>query len=362
MDKELQKHKTGDTVKWILTLLAFILIGVMLTGIILGWFDKTAVPEQNEEQQTQVNNFGIDEIHNTKTMSLAVSTYAATSTSESYTIKATVSPSTAVNKNVDWSAEFVNSTSAWASGKNASSYIKITPSGTNNATATVTCLQAFGEQIKVIAKSNENASISAYCVCDYYERINSVTGDFTGLGAFDTAQQINEWSYTSGGKISGNGGDLSLNSIMLSYSASKSAGTIAESLHDMEVTLTPTPEFVTAMKAKDSSYASAPVTFTANNGSIARDVPLNYGSGCYFPLTGMTSLSDNLGDPIYMEMLSYDAMRVLCDNPDMCFMSVTIKINGDNNDFVSTFKVKAKRSTLPLKVTNLTVDNSTLKF
>ena len=76
----------------------------------------------------------------------------------------------------------------------------------------------------------------------------------------------------------------------------------------------------------------------------------------------MTSLSDNLGDPIYMEMLASDAMRVLCDNPDMCFMSVTIKIKGDNNDFTSTFKVKAKRSTLPLKVTNLTVDKSTLKF
>ena len=166
-----------------------------------------------------------------KTMSLAVST-AAASTSESYTVKATVSPSTAVNKNVDWSAEFVNSTSAWASGKTASSYIKIMPSGANNATATVTCLQAFGEQIKVIAKSNENANISAYCVCDYYERINSVTGEFTGLGTFNTAQQINEWSYTSGGKISGNGGDLTLNSIMLSYSATKTAGTIAESLHD----------------------------------------------------------------------------------------------------------------------------------
>ena len=36
MDNELHRHKTSDTVKWVLTLLAFILVGVMLAGIILG--------------------------------------------------------------------------------------------------------------------------------------------------------------------------------------------------------------------------------------------------------------------------------------------------------------------------------------
>ena len=40
MSNELYEHKRSDTVKWILTLLAFILVGVMLAGIILGWFER----------------------------------------------------------------------------------------------------------------------------------------------------------------------------------------------------------------------------------------------------------------------------------------------------------------------------------
>lgn len=40
MNNELQQHKTADTVKWILTLVAFILVGVMIIGIILGWLEK----------------------------------------------------------------------------------------------------------------------------------------------------------------------------------------------------------------------------------------------------------------------------------------------------------------------------------
>ena len=37
---ELYNHKKSDTVKWILTLLAFIVVGVLLAGIICGWFTK----------------------------------------------------------------------------------------------------------------------------------------------------------------------------------------------------------------------------------------------------------------------------------------------------------------------------------
>ena len=43
-NNELYEHKRSDTVKWVLTLFAFILVGVMLAGIILGWFDKKEEP------------------------------------------------------------------------------------------------------------------------------------------------------------------------------------------------------------------------------------------------------------------------------------------------------------------------------
>ena len=50
MNNELYEHKRSDTVKWVLTFLAFILVGVMLAGIILGWFDKKEEPPAEEEQ------------------------------------------------------------------------------------------------------------------------------------------------------------------------------------------------------------------------------------------------------------------------------------------------------------------------
>ena len=364
MSNELQKHKTSDTVKWVLTLLAFILVGIMLTGIMLGWFDKKADnPMTGEQQQTETSGFEIDEVYNTKSMSLAVSTYAA-SVPNSYTVTATVTPSTAKNKNVDWSVEFVNALSAWAKGKTASSYVKVTPASTGSATATVTCSQAFGEKVKVVAKSNDNASISAYCVCEYYERISAVTGSFTGLDNFDTSKSVNEWSYSTSGKVStATLGDMNgLYEITVGYGTSSTAYTIAENLHSMEVTLEPTQEFRTAMKAKYSDYECAPVSFMGNNGSVAMEVPQNYGTGCYFPLTGMTTLSDLSGDPIFMISICDYANEILCANPNMSFMNVTVKIEGDYNDFTTTFKVKAKQSSLPTSATGLKVDKTILNF
>ncbi|HIZ00319.1 MAG TPA: hypothetical protein H9676_06405, partial [Firmicutes bacterium] len=44
---ELYEHKRSDTVKWVLTLIAFIVVGVMLAGIICGWFEK----KETEEEQ-----------------------------------------------------------------------------------------------------------------------------------------------------------------------------------------------------------------------------------------------------------------------------------------------------------------------
>lgn len=35
MSYELEKHESGDKIKWILTLIAFILVGVMFAGIVI---------------------------------------------------------------------------------------------------------------------------------------------------------------------------------------------------------------------------------------------------------------------------------------------------------------------------------------
>ena len=48
----LSEHKKSDTVKWVLTLVAFLIVGVMLAGILCGWFEKKEVPREEQQEQT----------------------------------------------------------------------------------------------------------------------------------------------------------------------------------------------------------------------------------------------------------------------------------------------------------------------
>lgn len=60
---------------------------------------------------------------------------------------------------------------AWASGKVATNYLSVTPTSDGSLTATVKCLQAFGEQIIITIRSRSNTSATASCTVDYYKRV-----------------------------------------------------------------------------------------------------------------------------------------------------------------------------------------------
>ena len=52
MNNELNKHKSSDKIKWVLTLIAFLLVGATLAGILLGYLTpkvRTEEPVQQEE-------------------------------------------------------------------------------------------------------------------------------------------------------------------------------------------------------------------------------------------------------------------------------------------------------------------------
>ncbi len=56
MNNELFNHQKSDAVKWVCTLLAFLIVGVLIAGIICGWFDKKETPPvENELAQETVN-------------------------------------------------------------------------------------------------------------------------------------------------------------------------------------------------------------------------------------------------------------------------------------------------------------------
>lgn len=90
-----------------------------------------------------------------------------------YTITATVSPLESTVTNFSWSTAWKNAASDWANGKSVSDYVTINTSS-NNLSATVACLQAFGEPITITIKYDYNDDISASCQVDYIKRLENV--------------------------------------------------------------------------------------------------------------------------------------------------------------------------------------------
>lgn len=95
----------------------------------------------------------------------------STTASEGVTLQATVKPDDAINKAVDWSVSFVNSSSSWATGKTITDYVTVTPTSDGATTATVTCAQAFGEKIRITVTLRNNPEAKDSCIVDYARRI-----------------------------------------------------------------------------------------------------------------------------------------------------------------------------------------------
>lgn len=179
MYKELNQHKKADTVKWVIT---FILIAMLLLGMIGSWAvilkDKDNTNEGKQPYSDTVvtdgegNKMVSGEVYAMPANMIFSATSAEpTNASEGIKLNATVYPETADNKAVDWEVAFVNPSSAWASGKNVSEYVKLAPESDGAAVATVECLQAFGERIKITVTSRANPLAKAECVLDYARRI-----------------------------------------------------------------------------------------------------------------------------------------------------------------------------------------------
>ena len=183
-NNEFYTHKRSDTIKWII---AFTLIAVLLAGMISVWVvlwkDKPVDenPVQEQEQEAVVTDGDGNVMESGKVYAMPANmVFAATAAEPSdakdgITLKATIDPDTAANQNVDWSVSFVNPSSSWASGKTVTDYVTVMPTSDGALTATVQCLKAFGEQIKITVTSRANEYATAECMVDYARRITDFT-------------------------------------------------------------------------------------------------------------------------------------------------------------------------------------------
>lgn len=150
-DIELYEHKRSDKVKWIIS---FLLIFVLLAGMIGAWVmllkpENEAPPQEEEVIEEEL---GTAEV---KSVALAMKAAAAANGGVSKTLTATVYPSDARNKAVDWTLEWLDTEKA----DNLSDYLTLVPSSDGANTATLTCLQAFEGEALVTVTTREGGYI-----------------------------------------------------------------------------------------------------------------------------------------------------------------------------------------------------------
>ena len=181
MRNELYEHKRSDTVKWVLTLIAFIVVGVMLAGIILGWLEKSSSAEE-QEQAAVIDGDGNAMDSGTLYRMPEKMTFTAagsgiplaqfgepegtTSTARAEVrIEAYVVPENANNREVDFSV-------AWDEGAQRSAepvtdYVTVTPESDGSRVATVACIKGFGDDIILITVTTRDGGFQATCTVTF---------------------------------------------------------------------------------------------------------------------------------------------------------------------------------------------------
>ena len=180
-NNELYEHKRSDTVKWVLTLFAFILVGVMLAGVILGWFDKKEEPPAEEEQTEQAavtdgegNAMDADMVYPMPAkMSFNAQTFAQFGEPNAVTseqsvdvrIQAYVTPDDAANKEVDFSVVWGNAPTHGS--EPVTNYLTVTPDSDGSTMATVSCKKAFGDDTIIITVTTREGGYTATCTVTF---------------------------------------------------------------------------------------------------------------------------------------------------------------------------------------------------
>ena len=101
---------------------------------------KENQPEQSIEQTANnntANEFSTKFVNTKHVKLMAATPMVASENSVSQTLVATITPSTATNKKVDWSVSWLDSSAA--GGKTVTDYVTVTPLSDGSLTATLTC-------------------------------------------------------------------------------------------------------------------------------------------------------------------------------------------------------------------------------
>lgn len=197
---DLYNHVRSDKVKWVLTLFAFIVVAVMLAGIICGWFEKKEETEEQSHETAMDGGMVVGNAQNggvalmsARIMSAEYEDYGVNALADkAYTLTATIEPSDATNKAVTYTAAWKNANSTWAKGKDVADYVTVQQASEGSLNATVTCLQAFGEQVIITCTVTDNIDLQATCTVDYLRKPLGANLNITVTGAHSGSA---EWNF-----------------------------------------------------------------------------------------------------------------------------------------------------------------------
>lgn len=219
---ELKRHKKSDKIKWIITGVAFVLVFVFLAGLCMqlfakddkfkpaNWFKKpeteqtTPLPNdtKTENDETASSEFVVTPSTTNNLMSLSVKRMAAQAVTTSanagietyatakatYSLTATIQPSNAPNKLVDYSI-------AWGEGAEKSetpvtNYASISQTSDGSLTANLNIYEAFGNDTIIVTVTARDGGATASCIIKFVGRPTSLSVAH-GL----TQKQIGSYSY-----------------------------------------------------------------------------------------------------------------------------------------------------------------------
>lgn len=163
---------------------------IIITGCAGDKTGNVPVPPPQTEQTEQSSGFDVSGSQESGISLLTATiaetdyeTYGVSAEAESaIEITATVTPAYATNVALDWSVSFAKTDDskyeAWATGKNVSDYVMVTPTSNGGNSAIISNFEAFGAPIDITVTSRDNSEVSATLTCHYYQRVTGISLNF----------------------------------------------------------------------------------------------------------------------------------------------------------------------------------------
>lgn len=292
-------------------------------------------------------------------------------------LTAVVTPDDATNKVVDWSIEWNNAGSEWASGKKVTDYVTVTPTSDGALTANVACLQAFAEKIVIRVSVRTDPGIYAEATVDYEQRVIGFNFSIRNTWTGDDVDRPVNWSMTTANLnpvVDFPRTEVSTASIAQSWGLgfADPANTMvnAEPIYSLytkaysgyvgyKISVAPTAEYIAALNA-----AGFNVTGTAGNFSFSKDTNAS----------GETAKVVSVADLMFAGFVSqtggfttvsqYTNMRSsLRTNVAKTMLQIKIEIlGGTEKDAATIYNVKFSESSLVAIVDSITLNPGSITF